>query len=70
MDRGSGAHNVASTTEADPETGDAQSDFDFYSGDSQESGTFEETFDEAGVGLYLCEPHGTVGMKGGFVVEE
>jgi halocyanin-like protein len=65
-----GAHNVASTTEADADTGDAQSDFDFYSGEPQDSGTFEQTFDEAGVGLYLCEPHATVGMKGGFVVEE
>jgi halocyanin-like protein len=63
-----GAHNVASTTEADADTGDAQSDFDFYSGEPQDSGTFEQTFDEAGVGLYLCEPHATVGMKGGFVV--
>lgn len=65
-----GAHNVASTTESDHDLEGGDSDFDFYSGEPQEDGTYEETFDETGVGLYMCEPHAQSGMKGGFVVEE
>lgn len=57
-----GPHNVVSH---------ADSDFDFDSGDAKESGDpFEQSFDDIGVGLYLCEPHKGVGMKGGFVVVE
>jgi acyl-CoA synthetase (AMP-forming)/AMP-acid ligase II len=67
---GTGVETTVYARAADADTGDAQSDFDFYSGEPQDSGTFEQTFDEAGVGLYLCEPHATVGMKGGFVVGE
>lgn len=57
-----GAHNVVSA---------GDSDFDFDSGDPKESGDpFEQSFDNTGVGLYLCEPHESLGMKGGFVVVE
>lgn len=57
-----GLHNVVST--------DA-SDFDFKSGDPKESGDpFEQSFDETGVGLYYCDPHRSVGMKGAFEVVE
>lgn len=58
-----GGHNVSSTSDSDVE---------FRSGDAVDSAdeTYEETFDEAGVALYVCEPHQSVGMKGGIVVEE
>jgi len=37
----------------------------------QEQGhTVEQTFDEAGVGLYFCQPHRALGMHGAFVVGE
>lgn len=57
-----GEHNVVSHND---------SDFDFKSGDPKASGDpFEQSFDNTGVGLYLCEPHESLGMKGGFVVVE
>lgn len=57
-----GRHNVVSVPD---------SDVDFDSGDPKASGEpFELSFDEAGVGLYECEPHAGVGMKGGLVVVE
>jgi halocyanin-like protein len=57
-----GLHNVVST--------DA-SDFDFKSGDTKESGDpFEESFDKAGIGLYYCDPHRSLGMEGAFEVVE
>ncbi len=57
-----GVHNVAS---------DGDSDFDFDSGDPKQTGDpFEQSFDDTGVGLYVCEPHRSLGMKGGIVVVE
>lgn len=57
-----GEHNVASVD---------QSDFDFTNGDPKQSGDpYTQSFDDTGVGLYLCEPHESLGMKGGFVVVE
>lgn len=58
-----GAHNVSSTSD---------SDFEFRSGDAVDSAdeTFEKTLDATGAALYHCEPHRSVGMKGGIVVEE
>lgn len=56
-------HNVASVQD---------SDFDFRSGEPESGAdvTYEHTFEEAGVALYVCEPHRSLGMKGGIVVEE
>lgn len=58
-----GEHNVSTTND---------SDFEFSSGDPIDSAeeTFQQTFDEAGVALYICEPHQSLGMKGGIVIEE
>lgn len=57
-----GQHNVVSV---------GKSDFDFDSGDPKTSGDpFEQSFDGTGTGLYECEPHTGLGMKGGFVVVE
>jgi halocyanin-like protein len=57
-----GQHNVKS---AEP------SDYEFTSGDPKQSGDpYTQSFDEVGVGLYVCEPHRSLGMKGGFVVVE
>jgi halocyanin-like protein len=57
-----GQHNVQSVEE---------SDFDFTNGDPKESGDpYTQSFDDTGVGVYHCEPHATLGMKGGFVVVE
>lgn len=56
-----GLHNVDSV--------DA-SDFEFTNGDPKESGDpYTQSFDDTGVGLYECDPHESLGMKGGFVVE-
>lgn len=58
-----GEHNVV------PATG---SDFDDFGDDETVDAadhSIEDTFDESGVGLYLCEPHRAVGMHGGFIVE-
>lgn len=55
-----GQHNVVSR---DP------SDLDFDSGSSKISGDpYEHSFDSAGVGLYVCVPHVSLGMKGAVVV--
>lgn len=58
-----GAHNVQPT---------GDTDFDDF-GDSErvdEAGhTVESTFDEAGVGLYVCQPHAGQGMYGAVIVE-
>lgn len=58
-----GGHNIA------PE---GETDFDDF-GDEEivdsDDRTVEDTFEEEGVGLYLCEPHAGVEMYGGFVVE-
>jgi halocyanin-like protein len=51
-----GAHNVV----AEDET--------FNSGSTQNSGTYEYTFDEAGAYQYYCNPHKGAGMKGVVVV--
>lgn len=58
-----GAHNVNSTPD---------SDFEFRSGAPVDNAneTYEKTFDETGVALYVCEPHRSLGMKGGIVVEK
>ena len=58
-----GSHNVASVDD---------SDTSFRSGaTTDEAGTtYEYTFDAAGTQLYVCEPHGPVGMKGGIDVVE
>ena len=58
-----GQHNVAATED---------SDGDFQSSLHEEQGQhFEQTFDEAGNYLYVCEPHEQQGMRGAVeVVEE
>jgi halocyanin-like protein len=58
-----GSHNVSSVDD---------SDTSFRSGaTTDEAGTtYEYTFDAAGTQLYVCEPHGPVGMKGGIDVVE
>jgi len=57
-----GQHNVVSAE---------ASDFDFDSGDPKESGDpFEQSFDDTGVGLYVCEPHASLNMVGAVVVLE
>ncbi|WP_255149626.1 halocyanin domain-containing protein [Halorarius halobius] len=62
-------HNVESVA-SDSFEGEFQSDFDFTSGDPKESGDpYEQSFDDAGVALYFCGPHKSLGMKGGIVVE-
>ncbi|MDZ7731481.1 MAG: halocyanin domain-containing protein [Natrialbaceae archaeon] len=62
-----GAHNV----EAEPDDQIGESDFEFSSGEPviEEGTTFEQSFDEAGIALYHCEPHLSVGMKGAVAVE-
>ena len=58
-----GQHNVAAT---DDSAGDFQSSLHEEAGQH-----FEQTFDEAGNYLYVCEPHQAQGMKGAIeVVEE
>jgi len=56
-----GSHNVV-----------AQSGAEFRSGDpTGEAGTtFSQTFDDAGVVTYYCDPHRGMGMKGAIVVGE
>ena len=60
-----GAHNA----EAEPEEQIEKSDYEFPSGDPQSGSdvTFEQTVDRAGVALYHCHPHLSVGMKGAVV---
>ena len=56
-----GGHNVVS---------EGESDFEFESERTDEGGhTFEQTFDEEGVALYVCTPHRAQGMYGAVVVE-
>lgn len=55
-----GGHDVASVRD---------SDFTFRSDRTAESGfTFQHTFDQSGVALYVCQPHRGLGMKGGIQV--
>ena len=53
------AHNVVSTGETD---------FEFDSGTAKEEDSFSQTFEEAGVALYQCTPHKSLGMKAAVVV--
>lgn len=57
------AHNVVPQGDSDFE------DFGQEEQTDEAGHTVEYTFDEAGVGLYLCEPHETQGMYGAVVVE-
>lgn len=63
-----GKHNVVSTTPDTYASGDFSSDFEFDSGSPKASGSFEQTFESSGVGLYRCEPHQSIGMKGAIIV--
>lgn len=55
-----GIHNVVS---------EPGSDFSFDSGEPTSSrDPFTQTFDSTGYGLYVCEPHRPVGMRGAFEV--
>jgi serine/threonine-protein kinase len=57
-----GGHNVASVE---------GSESDFNSDIVDEEGhTFEQSFDDTGVQLYVCEPHKAQGMKGAIDVVE
>lgn len=60
-------HNVV----AAPEKQLGESDYTFRSGDpTGGSGVkFRQTMDQSGVALYHCEPHLSLGMKGGIAVE-
>lgn len=62
-----GLHNV----EAIPNEQLGESDYTFSSGEpvDAEGVQFTRTLDEPGVALYHCEPHLSVGMKGGIAVE-
>jgi serine/threonine-protein kinase len=55
-----GTHNVASVE-------GSESDFksDLYDSEGE---TFEQSFDNTGIQLYVCEPHETQGMKGAIEV--
>jgi halocyanin-like protein len=57
-----GSHNVASVE-------GSESDFtsDYYSSEGE---TFEQSFDNTGIQLYVCEPHATQGMRGAIEVVE
>jgi len=58
-----GGHNIL------PQDG---GDFDGFGVEeiiNEEGNTEEATFEESGVGLYLCDPHRSLGMYGGFIVE-
>lgn len=59
-------HNV----EADPEDQVGESDYTFSSGEpvAEEGTTYSRDFGDAGVALYHCEPHLSLGMKGAVVV--
>jgi len=60
-------HNV----EADPEEQLGLSDYEFSSGDAEGgSGVkYTRTLEDPGIALYHCEPHLSLGMKGGIAVE-
>lgn len=53
---GEGLHNVAAKDGS-------------FESETQETGTFEQPFDEAGTVLYYCVPHKSLGMRGAVVVE-
>ena len=56
-----GGHNVHS---------EGESDFEFESERTDEEGfTFEQTFDEEGLGAYVCTPHRAQAMYGAVAVE-
>ncbi len=58
-----GSHNVAPDEESEIQEFGEQELF-------EEAGhTVEDTIDEDGVGLYVCEPHVAQGMYGAFIVE-
>jgi halocyanin-like protein len=60
-------HNVV----AAPDAQLGESDYEFSSG-AAESGSgvrFSRTLDDVGIALYHCEPHLSLGMKGGVAVE-
>jgi halocyanin-like protein len=59
-------HNV----EAEPEDQIGESDYEFSSGEAEGgSGVkYTLTLDETGIALYHCEPHLSLGMKGGIAV--
>lgn len=56
-----GGHNVVSDE-------DSATEFDSGEVVAEEGTTFEQTFDDAGIQLYYCEPHTTQGMYGGIEV--
>ena len=58
-----GSHNVSSVD-------DSESSFRSGPTTDEAGTTYEYTFDAAGTQLYVCEPHGPVGMKGGIDVVE
>ncbi|RAW46096.1 halocyanin domain-containing protein [Halorubrum sp. 48-1-W] len=58
-----GAHNVASAE-------GSASDFDSGDAVDDESETFEQSFDDAGIQLYYCTPHESNGMHGAIEVVE
>ena len=62
-----GQHNV----EAEPDEQIGESDYEFSSGDAVAGADneFSFTFEEAGIALYHCVPHLSLGMKGSIVVE-
>ncbi|MFC7028272.1 halocyanin domain-containing protein [Halomicroarcula sp. GCM10025324] len=64
---GGNPHNV----EALPEEQLGESDYEFSSGEAEGgSGVkYTVTLDEPGIVLYHCEPHFSLGMKGGIAVE-
>lgn len=59
-------HNV----EAEPDEQVGESDYEFSSGQAEggEGVKFRQTLDAAGVALYHCGPHLSLGMKGGIGV--
>jgi len=58
-----GGHNVVPEGDTDFE------DFGDEEIVEEEGHTIENTFDESGVGLYICQPHRSLGMVGAFIVE-
>lgn len=58
-----GNHNVVPDGDTDFE------DFGQQEQTDEEGHTAESTFDEAGVGLYVCQPHAAQGMYGAVIVE-
>jgi len=60
-------HNV----EALPDEQLGESDYEFSSGEPEGGSgvNYTRTFDGSGIALYHCEPHLSLGMKGGIAVE-